>query len=102
MTVKENVMAAAYGHTQAGIVRSVLRLRGMRREEREIGRSPRRSSRSSAAPDGLPWNQPAYSLSYANRRGWRSPARWRPTRGCSARRARRGHEPGRDARDHGA
>ena len=36
MTVKENVMAAAYGHTRAGVVRSVLRTRGMRREEREI------------------------------------------------------------------
>ena len=31
MTVKENVMAAAYGHTHAGIVRSVLRTPGLRR-----------------------------------------------------------------------
>ena len=36
MTVKENVMAAAYAHTKAGIVRSILRTPGMRREEREI------------------------------------------------------------------
>ena len=36
MTVKENVMAAAYSHTKAGIVRSILRTPGMRREEREI------------------------------------------------------------------
>ena len=32
MTVKENVMAAAYGHTRAGVLRSVLRTPGMRRE----------------------------------------------------------------------
>ncbi|MGH3132370.1 MAG: ATP-binding cassette domain-containing protein, partial [Gaiellaceae bacterium] len=38
MTVKENVMAAAFGYTKAGIVRSVLRTPGMRREEREIER----------------------------------------------------------------
>ena len=36
MTVKENVMAAAYGRTHAGVVRSILRTPGMRREEREI------------------------------------------------------------------
>ena len=36
MTVKENVMAAAYGHTKAGVLRSVVRTPGMRREEREI------------------------------------------------------------------
>jgi ABC-type branched-subunit amino acid transport system ATPase component len=38
MTVKENVMAAAYGHTHAGVVRSVLRTPGMRREEKEIAK----------------------------------------------------------------
>src|SRR5213592_3361601 len=36
MTVKENVMAAAWSHTKAGIVRSVLRTPGMRREEKAI------------------------------------------------------------------
>ena len=36
MSVKENVMAAAYGHTRAGVFRSMLRTPGMRREEREI------------------------------------------------------------------
>jgi branched-chain amino acid transport system ATP-binding protein len=69
MTVKENVMAAAYGHTRAGLVRSILRTPGQRREEREI---------NALAEDklaffgqrlmGYRWNQPAYSLSYANRR----------------------------------
>src|SRR2546421_9959030 len=36
MSVKENVMAAAYGHTRAGVFRSMLRTPGMRREERAI------------------------------------------------------------------
>ena len=48
MTVRENVMAAAYGHTKAGVLRSMLRTPGMRREEREIRRSRRSGSRSSA------------------------------------------------------
>ena len=39
MTVKENVMAAAFSHTRAGIARSILRTPGMRREEKEIERS---------------------------------------------------------------
>ncbi len=69
MTVKENVMAAAYGKTKAGPLRAMLRTPGMRREEREIQR---------LAEDclgffgqrlmGYRWDQPAYSLSYANRR----------------------------------
>src|SRR6201997_4679045 len=36
MSVKDNVMAAAYGRTRAGVFRSMLRTPGMRREEREI------------------------------------------------------------------
>src|SRR5258707_12785304 len=38
MTVKENVMAAEYGHTKVGILRSMLRTPGARREEKEIHR----------------------------------------------------------------
>src|SRR5262245_10070130 len=38
MTVKENVMAAAYGHTKATIFESILRTPRARREEREINR----------------------------------------------------------------
>ena len=38
MSVKENVMAAAYGQTRAGPLRSMLRTPGMRREEKEIER----------------------------------------------------------------
>jgi len=69
MTVKENVMAAAYGHTHAGIVRSVLRTPGMRREEREIAAlAEEKLSFFGQRLMGYRWNQPAYSLSYANRR----------------------------------
>jgi ABC-type branched-subunit amino acid transport system ATPase component len=69
MTVKENVMAAAYGHTKAGVVRSVLRTPGMRREEREIARlAEERLGFFGQRLVGYRWNQPAYSLSYANRR----------------------------------
>jgi branched-chain amino acid transport system ATP-binding protein len=69
MTVKENVMAAAYGHTKAGVVRSVLRTPGMRREEREIAQlAEDRLGFFGQRLVGYRWNQPAYSLSYANRR----------------------------------
>ena len=69
MSVKENVMAAAFGHTRAGVVRSVLRTPGMRREEREIAQlAEERLSFFGERLVGYRWNQPAYSLSYANRR----------------------------------
>ena len=69
LTVKENVMAAAYGHTHAGIIRSVLRTPGMRREEREIEKlAEERLAFFGQRLMGYRWNQPAYSLSYANRR----------------------------------
>jgi branched-chain amino acid transport system ATP-binding protein len=69
MSVMENVMAATYGHTKAMPWESVLRLPRARREERE--------ARALAADvlsffgqrlAGYRWDQPAYSLSYANRR----------------------------------
>jgi len=69
MTVKENVMAAAYGHTRAGPLRSILRTPGMRREEREISRLAEEClAFFGQRLVGYRWNQPAYSLSYANRR----------------------------------
>jgi ABC-type branched-subunit amino acid transport system ATPase component len=69
LTVKENVMAAAWSHTHAGIARSILRTPGMRREEREIERlAEDRLSFFGQRLMGYRWNQPAYSLSYANRR----------------------------------
>jgi branched-chain amino acid transport system ATP-binding protein len=69
MTVKENVMAAAYGHTRAGVLRSVLRTPGMRREEREIAAlAEEKLAFFGRRLMGYRWDQPAYSLSYANRR----------------------------------
>jgi branched-chain amino acid transport system ATP-binding protein len=69
MTVKENVMAAAWSHTHAGILRSILRTPGMRREEAEIERlAEERLSFFGQRLMGYRWDQPAYSLSYANRR----------------------------------
>jgi ABC-type branched-subunit amino acid transport system ATPase component len=69
MSVKENVMAAAYSHTRAGVLRSIFRTPGMRREEREIERlAEERLSFFGERLMGYRWNQPAYSLSYANRR----------------------------------
>jgi branched-chain amino acid transport system ATP-binding protein len=69
MTVKENVMAAAWSHTRAGIFRSILRTPGMRREEREISQlAEERLAFFGERLMGYRWNQPAYSLSYANRR----------------------------------
>jgi branched-chain amino acid transport system ATP-binding protein len=69
MSVKENVMAATYGATKAMPWESILRLPRARREEREV---------RALAEDvlsffgqrlvGYRWDQPAYSLSYANRR----------------------------------
>src|SRR4051794_360237 len=67
MTVKENVMAAAYGRTKAGVIRSVLRTPGMRREEREISLlAEKRLAFFGQRLIGYRWNPPAYSLSYAN------------------------------------
>jgi branched-chain amino acid transport system ATP-binding protein len=69
MSVIENVMAATYGNTKASPAESILRLPRARREEREV--------RALAADvlsffgqrlAGYRWDQPAYSLSYANRR----------------------------------
>jgi branched-chain amino acid transport system ATP-binding protein len=69
MSVKENVMAAAYGHTKAGIFRSMLRTPGMRREEREIeALAEKRLAFFGDRLMGYRWDQPAFSLSYANRR----------------------------------
>ena len=69
MTVKENVMAAAWSHTNAGILRSILRTPGMRREEKAIAKlAEDRLSFFGQRLMGYRWNQPAYSLSYANRR----------------------------------
>jgi ABC-type branched-subunit amino acid transport system ATPase component len=69
MTVKENVKTATYGRTHATPIESILRLPRARREEREV---------DEIAEDvlgffgqrlqGYRFDQPAYVLSYANRR----------------------------------
>jgi ABC-type branched-subunit amino acid transport system ATPase component len=69
MTVLENVMAAAYGHTRAGVLRSMLRTPAQRREEHAIRElAEERLAFFGQRLMGYRWNQPAYSLSYANRR----------------------------------
>jgi ABC-type branched-subunit amino acid transport system ATPase component len=69
MTVKENVMAAAYGHTKANVFQSILRTPGARREEKEIHRlAEQKLAFFGQRLTGYRWDQPAYSLSYANRR----------------------------------
>jgi ABC-type branched-subunit amino acid transport system ATPase component len=69
MTVKENVMAAAFGRTSAGVLRSVLRTPGQRREERATHElAERQLAFFGSRLMGYRWGQPAYSLSYANRR----------------------------------
>ena len=69
MSVKENVMAATYGQMRASIVESMLRLPRARREEREAGRiAEEKLAFFGQRLIGYRWNQPAYSLSYANRR----------------------------------
>jgi branched-chain amino acid transport system ATP-binding protein len=69
MSVKENVMASAYGHTRATVFESMLRLPRARREERETARmAEEKLAFFGQRLVGYRWDQPAYSLSYANRR----------------------------------
>jgi ABC-type branched-subunit amino acid transport system ATPase component len=69
MTVRENVMASQYGRTKATVLESMLRLPRARREEREIReRAEEKLSFFGQRLVGYRWDQPAYSLSYANRR----------------------------------
>jgi ABC-type branched-subunit amino acid transport system ATPase component len=69
MTVKENVMVPTWAHTKSGVFRSIFRTPGMRREEREISAlAEEKLAFFGQRLMGYRWNQPAYSLSYANRR----------------------------------
>jgi branched-chain amino acid transport system ATP-binding protein len=69
MTVLENVVAATYGRTRATPPESVLRLPWARREERQAQDLAREVlSFFGQRLAGYRWDQPAYSLSYANRR----------------------------------
>jgi branched-chain amino acid transport system ATP-binding protein len=69
MTVKENVMAATFCHTRARVWQSVLRTPFQRREEREVNRlAEEKLGFFGRRLMGYRWEQPAFSLSYANRR----------------------------------
>jgi ABC-type branched-subunit amino acid transport system ATPase component len=69
MSVIENVMAATYGSTRAMPWESILRLPRARREEREVrALAEDVLSFFGQRLGGYRWDQPAYSLSYANRR----------------------------------
>ena len=69
MTVLENVMVAQHCRTRAGTFRSVLRTPFMRREEAEIeDRAKEILSFFGTRLIGYRFDQPAMSLSYANRR----------------------------------
>jgi ABC-type branched-subunit amino acid transport system ATPase component len=69
MSVKENVEVATYGHTHASPPESILRLPRARREEREVDEVAERAlSFFGQRLMGYRWDQPAYMLSYANRR----------------------------------
>ncbi len=62
-------MAATYCHTRARVWQSVLRTPFQRREEREVNElAEEKLSFFGQRLMGYRWNQPAYSLSYANRR----------------------------------
>jgi ABC-type branched-subunit amino acid transport system ATPase component len=69
MSVIENVMAAAYCQTNDSILGSVLRTPGWRREEARIrAEAEEKLSFFGTRLRGYRFDQPAYSLSYANRR----------------------------------
>jgi len=69
MSVRENVMAVQYGRTKSSVFEAMLRLPRARREEREIRRhAEEKLSFFGQRLVGYRWDQPAYSLSYANRR----------------------------------
>jgi branched-chain amino acid transport system ATP-binding protein len=69
MTVIENVMASTYGRTKATPAEQILRLPRARREAREVrALAEEVLSFFGQRLAGYRWEQPAYSLSYANRR----------------------------------
>ncbi len=69
MTVRENVMAATYGATKTRMWQSALRTPAARREEEAVRRiAEEKLSFFGDRLMGYRWDQPAYSLSYANRR----------------------------------
>jgi branched-chain amino acid transport system ATP-binding protein len=69
MTVLENVMAAEYGNTKATVFEAMLQLPRARREEKRIRAiAEEKLAFFGQRLAGYRFDQPAYSLSYANRR----------------------------------
>jgi len=69
MSVRENVMAAAFGRTRTGLLGAALGSRSARREEQEVAaRAEELLAFFGTRLTGYRLDQPAYSLSYANRR----------------------------------
>ena len=69
MSVRENLMAVRYGNTKATVLESILRLPRARREERETKALAEETlAFFGQRLIGYRLEQPAYSLSYANRR----------------------------------
>ncbi len=69
MTVRENVMAATYGATRTRLWQSVFRTPAARKEELEVvAIAEEKLGFFGDRLMGYRWDQPAYSLSYANRR----------------------------------
>ena len=91
MSVRENVMAADLRpHQGRACSARCCAPPGMRREEVEIRRfAEEQLSFFGERLKGYRWDQPAYSLSYANRGGSRSRARWRRGRRSSCSTSRR-------------
>jgi branched-chain amino acid transport system ATP-binding protein len=69
MSVKENVMSAQYCRVKGTIVESMLQLPRARRAQRQANAvAEEKLAFFGERLMGYRWNQPAYSLSYANRR----------------------------------
>lgn len=69
MTVLENVMVAQHCRTTSGVIGTLLNTPKHRREEEEIEENAKEVlSFFGERLKGYRWNQPAYVLSYANRR----------------------------------
>ena len=83
MSVKENVMAAEYGHTKSGVVRSILRTPGVRRRTAIRATAEEKLSFFGQRLMGYRWtSRPTHSRTPIDA-GSRLRGRWRPTpRSC--------------------
>jgi branched-chain amino acid transport system ATP-binding protein len=90
LTVLENVMVGRHCRTRSGAWDAILQTPRYRREQKETEEYAREVlSFFGSRLAGYRLEQPAFVLSYANRRRSRSPARWRRRRTCSSWTSRR-------------